>query len=418
MQEERYDIAIAGGGSAGVAAAVAAARTGMKTILIERQSAFGGAATNAWVSAYCGFYTRGEQPIQVVFGVGEEILQRLKEYGEDINYTISPSTKNASIRFHPEMIKLVLDDLISESAVTARLFTGVIGVNKRGNRIESILLQDDEKTYRVRAKAFIDTTGNGNLLHMAGLSTDWGNEAGEVQQSSLACLLQGIPSHEISMETLTKAIREEKKNLKTSEFLDKERGLIVKVPSDDYGFLTIPSETLSDLTGAEKTCAIMRLRKKARAYTEALRKHAEGFDSARLFATAAEIGIREARRMHGKETVTGEDVLRSQKRENRIAKGGWPAEIHYEKGLHYIETGDNDWFDIPMGALMSRDLENVFAGGRNVSCDSVALASLRVMGTGFATGQAAGVIASVYCRDHEIDVKKVQRILNDQDARI
>lgn len=167
MQEECYDIAVAGGGSAGVAAAVAAARTGMKTILIERQSAFGGAATNAWVKAYCRFYTRGEQPIQVVFGVGEEILRRLKEYGEDINDTISPSTKNASIRFHPEMIKLAPDDLISESAVTARLFTCVIGVNKRGNRIESILLQDDERTYRIGAKTFIDTTGNGNLLHLA-----------------------------------------------------------------------------------------------------------------------------------------------------------------------------------------------------------------------------------------------------------
>lgn len=219
------------------------------------------------------------------------------------------------------------------------------------------------------------------------------------------------------METLTEPIREEKKNPKNSKFLDQERGLMVKVPSDDYGLLTIPGETLSDLTREEKTRVIMRL-KKSESVTEVLQKHAEGFDSARLFATAAEIGIREARRMHGKETVTGEDVLRSQKRENRIAKGGWPAEIHYEKGLHYIETGDNDWFDIPMGALMSRDLENVFAGGRNVSCDSVALASLRVMGTGFATGQAAGVIASVYCRDHETDVKKVQRILNDQDARI
>ncbi|MDD7543795.1 MAG: FAD-dependent oxidoreductase [Peptoniphilaceae bacterium] len=128
------------------------------------------------------------------------------------------------------------------------------------------------------------------------------------------------------METLTEPIREEKKNPKNSKFLDQERGLMVKVPSDDYGLLTIPGETLSDLTREEKTRVIMRL-KKSESVTEVLQKHAEGFDS-------------------------------------------------------------------------------------------VALASLRVMGTGFATGQAAGVIASVYCRDREIDVKKVQRILNDQDARI
>ena len=77
---------------------------------------------------------------------------------------------------------------------------------------------------------------------------------------------------------------------------------------------------------------------------------------------------------------------------------------------------ENDWFDIPIGSLLSKDIANLFTAGRSISCESVALASLRVMGTGFATGQAAGVIATCYVRDEEVSTSKVQEILRSQNA--
>ena len=414
MEILNYDVVVVGGGSAGVAAAIAASRAGSKTLLVERNAYFGGEATHSWVSAYCGFYTKGETPEQCVFGIGDEVLQRLKAYGEDVSYVVNPSTKNASVRFHPEMVKLVLDDLLSESDVDYRLCTSLIDVEVSDGKISSIVIMDDERKHRVLAKSFVDTTGDANMIHMAGLKTMWGNEDFGVQQSSLSCLVEGIPSGEIKIDTLEAAIKKGKEaGIKD---LHKERGMIVKCQGDDYGFLTIPSCILDNLSSEELTNKLMDLRKQAHAYTEAISKYGEGFEKMRLLGTAPYIGIRESRRMVGKVVITGDDVLTSKKCEDTIGRGGWPAEMHKASGLQFVAMKENDWFDIPLGSLISADIANLFTGGRSISCESVALASLRVMGTGFATGQAAGVIASLYANDGTIETEKVQKTLKSQNA--
>ena len=184
MQTLNYDVVVVGAGSAGVASALASSRTGSKTLLVERKACFGGEATNSWVSAYCGFYTKGEVPTQCVKGIGDEVLTRLKEYGEDVNYVVNPSTKNASVRFHPEVVKLVLDDMMMESSVDCRLCTSLIDAEVVDNKIVSITIMDDEDKYKVYAKSFIDTTGDANLIHLTNIETMWGND----------CLLYTSPS--------------------------------------------------------------------------------------------------------------------------------------------------------------------------------------------------------------------------------
>ena len=120
--------------------------------------------------------------------------------------------------------------------------------------------------------------------------------------------------------------------------------------------------------------------------------------------------------MVGKVIITGDDVLTSKKCADTIGRGGWPAEMHKASGLRSVAMKENDRFDIPIGALLSADIENLFTGGRSISCESFALASLRVMGTGFVTGQAAGVIASQYADTGTVDTEKVQETLKSQDA--
>ena len=268
MQTLSYDVVVVGGGSAGVASAIAASRCGCKTLLIERNAYLGGQATNAWVSAFCGFFTKGELPTQCVKGIGDEVLQRLKDYGEDINYVINPSTKNASIRFHPEILKLVLDDLILESAMDVRLCTTLIDVNVNNQKIESIIVMDDDDKYLVKAKVFIDTTGDANLLNSAHIQTMWGDQSHHVQQSSLSCLVDNLPSDEIKIETIESAIKQAKANGATH--LDKERGMIIKVKGDTYGYMTIPSIELNNLSGSTLTQSLIELRKKGNAYVKAL----------------------------------------------------------------------------------------------------------------------------------------------------
>ena len=416
MQTLSYDVVVVGGGSAGVASAIAASRCGCKTLLIERNAYLGGQSTNAWVSAFCGFFTKGELPTQCVKGIGDEVLQRLKDYGEDINYVINPSTKNASIRFHPEILKLVLDDLILESAMDVRLCTTLIDVNVNNQKIESIIVMDDDDKYLVKAKVFIDTTGDANLLNSAHIQTMWGDQSHHVQQSSLSCLVDNLPSDEIKIETIESAIKQAKANGATH--LDKERGMIIKVKGDTYGYMTIPSIELNNLSGSTLTQSLIELRKKGNAYVKALKQYAPNFNNVNLKSSAPYLGIRESRRMVGKTMIQGEDVLRAVKSKDSIARAGWPVEMHKNSGLSYQSICDNDYFGVPLGALVSKDITNLLAAGRCISCDSVALASLRVMGTSFATGQAAGVAAAYYARTNQLDVEAIQEELIKQNALI
>ena len=120
-----YDVAVVGGGTAGIAAAVGAARAGAKTILIERSPYLGGQATNSGVTAFCGFYTCGEEKKKVVAGVGDMVLKELQILGENTDYGIT-AAGNATIKFHPEYLKCALDNLLEHNRVDYLLHAQVI----------------------------------------------------------------------------------------------------------------------------------------------------------------------------------------------------------------------------------------------------------------------------------------------------
>ncbi len=412
-----YDVAVMGGGSAGVAAALAASRTGAKTILVERNPYFGGEATHSQVTSYCGFYTRGEHPDQVVQGIGEEVLAGLRKYGADTAPTISKSTGNASIRFNPELVKLVLDDLMVESDVKYLLHATMIDVKKEDEKITEILCMDDEGHFTIRAKAFVDATGNGNLVHLAGIKMNWGNEQGLTQQASLAFKLDNLPRTDILMSDLETAIKKGKEQGIVG--LEKEKGLIIKIPSENYGYCTIPSKVLTGLDAETLTAAEIELRKQVNAYATAFKNNIPSLAEIRVAQSGPSIGIREARRINGEVTLIGEEIIHAPKSEDSIARGGWSPEIHRSNTeLNYTHIPDNEYFSIPIGALKVKDAQNLWAAGRLISTDSVALGSVRVMGTGFATGQAAGVAAALTLDSEHYDVKKVQEELLKQGALI
>lgn len=108
-----FDVAVVGGGTAGVAAAVGASRTGARTVLIERSPYLGGEATNSGVAAFCGFYTCGENPVKVVAGVGDLVLQEMESLGPTLEYVVS-ATGNKNINFQPEYLKCALDNLVEK----------------------------------------------------------------------------------------------------------------------------------------------------------------------------------------------------------------------------------------------------------------------------------------------------------------
>ncbi|MDF7637970.1 FAD-dependent oxidoreductase [Lactobacillus sp. ESL0791] len=417
MRKYRYDIVVVGGGSAGVAAALGAAQAGAKTAIIERNGFFGGQATNSFVTSYCGFYTRGSKPIQVVKGIGQKVLDGLQAYGQDTKPTISPSTGNASIRFDPEILKLVLDELMANSEVDLFLHTSLIDVTLEEKRITELTCCDDEGHFNIVAKSVVDASGNANLINLAHIETLWGNENGKVQQSSLSFRLENLPKRLISTDDISQAIIAGKKQ--GIKNLETEKGMIIKKPNETFGYCTIPSLIIKNLTAQEMTFAEIKLRQQCQAYTTTFQRNLAGCENIKIMAIAPAFGIREARRIKGEKTLYGTKIIEAPKTSDSIARGGWSPEIHKNSTqLEFTHIADYEYFSIPLGTLKLKDYDNIWAAGRMISCDSLALGSVRVMGTGFATGHAAGVAAALTSGQKHYDIKKIQNELVRQGALI
>lgn len=418
IQKGRYyrcDVCVVGGGPAGVAAAISASMTGAKTILIERNPYLGGQAVHSNVAAFCGFHSRGNPPIQVVAGIGELVLDKLRQLGDNIFCWVTPATGNSSIRFNPELLKLALDMLMEEAKVCTLLHTVLVEAKAEQGVIRRIVCCDDAGPFIIYAKSFVDGTGDANLAFMSGCETKWGDENGITQQAGLVVRIDGLPA-EISTAPaeMAKAIAAARAN--GVQPLPKENGFMIRIDGADTGFLTTPSVRIQNMEGHTLTQAEMYLRKQAHAYLLALKKYMPGMENCRMILTGPQMGLREGRRIVGEALLTAREVLSSAKRECVVARGGWSPEMHKNDDVTYTHLENQAWFDIPIGVLKARDAGNLWCAGRNISCDSIALASVRVMGTAFATGHAAGVAAALTLPGSRYDYLRIRNCLKDQGA--
>ncbi|MBQ3436963.1 MAG: FAD-dependent oxidoreductase [Fusobacterium sp.] len=415
---KKYDVAIVGGGIAGIAAAVGAVRTGAKVILIERNSYLGGEATHSGVGAFCGFYTCGENPIRVVEGVGSLVLEEMRKLGNTFEYILS-ATGNRNINFQTEYLKCALDNLLEKENVDYLLHARLIAADVEKNKIKAITCVDDEGFFKVKAQSFVDATGDANLANLANAETVWGDAKKLVQAATLSFRLSGVDtSKDLSPTAVEKAIVKAKKEGISN--LTKEKGFILKLMSSDYVTALLPSTFVENMTAEELTKAEKYTRRQVLAYIEALKKYMPGMENAKLIMIGPSIGLRETRRLKGKTIILAEDVLQRRKRKDGIARGGWKPEIH--KNLHqmgtYLDVEHGSYFDIPLASLQSSNIENLYGVGRIVSSDEIAFAAIRVMGTCFATGHAGGIAAAYQALYDEVNVEVIRKELKKQNALI
>lgn len=411
-----YDVVVVGGGTAGVAAAVGAAEAGVKTLLLERNPYLGGEATHSGVGAFCGFYSCGENPVKCVAGVGERVLKEMEDLGPTVDYIVS-ATGNRNVNFQPEYLKCAMDNLVEKAGADCLLHARVIGADVEHDRIRAILCADDEGIFTVRAKAFVDTSGDANLAHLAGAHTVWGGEDGTVQAATMPFRLSGVDtSCDMSPAAVEKAIVKAKEAGIPN--LTREKGFVLKKEGSNIVCVLLPSVIPQGITARELTEIEKNTRKQVLYYVKALREYMPGMEHCELAVIGPAVGFRETRKLVGKEMITAEDVLSRRKRENRVARGGWKPEIHksVDKMATYMEVTSGSYFDIPLGALQSENIENLYGAGRIVSADEVAFAAVRVMGTCFATGHAAGVGAACQVLDGSVQIARVQQELERQGA--
>ena len=391
-----YDVIVAGGGAGGVGAALGAARNGAKVLLVEKYGFLGGAATTSNVLAYCGFFQQGETPIKAVGGVADLVLDEMRSLGLNCAPFCSPTTLNWIILLEPEAVKLALDRVLVKAGVDVLLHTRVAAVGRTADRIESVTLAGMDGRRRVAAEAFVDATGDANLSLLAGLNCRTGNDQGHLQAISAPVLVGGrdrsVPINRSALIAGFSAYN------KTGRYptARTDGGIFTEVPRTGQMWWMMFDHAMADLSSESFTKAEQAAREAAHDYVQVLRDHVPGFQNAYLASTGPQIGIRESRHPPARYDLTAEDLLTGRQRPDGVAKAVWPIEDHSVPGKPvYSSIGGAGYADIPLDCLRAKGLENVYYAGRLIGADPIAYGSIRVMGTAFATGEAAGRAASM-----------------------
>jgi glycine/D-amino acid oxidase-like deaminating enzyme len=327
MTSKHYDVLVGGGGAAGVAAAVGAASEGARTLLVERFGFLGGAATNANVLAYCGFWTQRDPPRMGVRGVGAEVLNELHHLGLDVTPLRTP-TENWIVALDPEAVKLALDRVAGRHGVDCLLHSRVVEAECAEGRVQAVVVADHAGMREITADAFVDTSGQADLVALAG--GDVSIPPDEVRQAaSFPVRFGGIPAGIVIDRA---AVREAIARLDGEEpgiRVRPEGGMFFRLPiSADIWWLGI--YVLTDgLNGVSLTRAEIAGRAMAWRAQQAFKDAVPGFAGAYISGTGPQVGIRAARTATPRLHLRAEAMLAGQLTDDGVALGCWPAEVHH-----------------------------------------------------------------------------------------
>src|ERR1700680_3902192 len=224
VMKDSYDVLVVGGGAAGVAAAVGAAKTGARAGLLEAAGCLGGAGTMRNVLTYCGLYTLGEQPRQAVAGVADEVMAKLRRWG-----AVTPPRRHRGVFviFDPEAVKRALDEVCVAVGVDILLHAFVFDADREDNAVARLRFADHSGKHQLEATAFVDDSGDCDLAFFAGASTRYGNN-GAVNLGTLGTRFGGVaPEADVSSETVTEAIQKAK--ARGVHPISKDRSIIARL---------------------------------------------------------------------------------------------------------------------------------------------------------------------------------------------
>lgn len=378
MADRHYDVIIAGGGISGTMAAVAAAREGCRTLLIERYGALGGMATMGLVQPITTWGINGQY---VIGGTGRKILEDVAGY--------SPSAATPMSCYGPacdaEYLKLVLQRYALRHGVDLLYHSWVMGIERDGDTIAAVRVLSKAGERRIGARVFVDATGDGDIAAFAEVPVDYGS-----QGITLMMVISGIKRERCpdsgEMAAIWKKYRPNYRDM-----------AMFRHPREDSAYFNMTEvEGLDGLDPEDTTRAMIECREQAWKILDIFREHVPGYENAYIEQTAPALGVRETRRIIGRYVLTGEDVLAGRNFADAAARACCPVDIH---GSENEGRGEYYWLErsyaIPYRSLTAAEIANLVVAGRCISADRTAHSSLRRMAPGFAIGEAAGVAAAL-----------------------
>jgi hypothetical protein len=412
------DIIVCGGGPAGINAAIAAGRSGARTVLVERYGFLGGMSTAALVYPWMTFHTTEGK--QVIKGLAQEIIDRLMQLNASPGHVRDTvGFVNTITPYHPEMYKILALDMLKEAGVRLFAHSFVDEVRMQGDRIESVQLTTKSGKIEVKGQVFIDTTGDADIAYLSGAPVLQGRDSDKLTQPmTMKFRMRGVDLKRVKEYMLAhpdefykKTPFDELESLPLSGVLGyykhwKEANLPIN--RDQVLFFTGPEEDevlvnttrvqgldgtdVEDLTEAEDLG-----RRQVLMVARFMSENLPGFEKASISSVGSQIGIRETRRIDGLYALQVDDVVQGRRFDDVIARSGYPIDIHDPsgKGVTAAWVQGDGAYDIPYRCLLPQKITNLLAGGRCISTTHEALATTRLTPSCMATGQAAGTAAGI-----------------------
>ncbi len=414
----RSDVLVCGAGPAGIGAALAAARAGAKTQLLESAGCLGG----VWTAGMLTKIIDGARKS----GIMQEVLQAMIARGSEI----AQQTKGEI--YDPELMKVVLEEMCVTAGMGIQLHTQVVGaVVDARKRLTAVITESKSGRQAWVAERFVDCTGDGDLAAHAGCGFDVGiNAACECQPMSLMALLTGLNADEIPDYVREVAGEKAKGNLlklmrdagiqpsysgPTLRLL--HRGIFSLMTNHEYGVPAYDAGKISEAT--------IRARREVHRIVADLRKLGGPWRKVAVVATAEQIGVREGRRIRGRAQVKVDDIVAGRKHDDAVCRVNFGFDVHNvrpgemwggndeiaEEVRRYRALGAKP-YDIPLGALIAADVDGLMMAGRCISGDFIAHSSYRVTGNAVPMGEAAGLASAVSVRagrlPHELAWREVK----------
>ncbi len=397
---DRFQVVVAGGGPSGVIAAAAAARSGARTLLIERYPFLGGNGTAGLMTCYNGF--RNQRPpdaLQTVKGIPAEYIAELARLGgitDVVSYAQPQHDARGGdlpycIGFDAEAAKVASLNLLKKEGVTLRLHSWVVGPMLEGSRVTGIIAESKSGRQAIAANVVIDATGDGDVAARAGAPLMMPAEQGDRMNMSFMYQLGGVAA------TVPGA----------------DGGIRIGDRVVRWG----PGVGGDGLDVENLTRAEVEARLKVWEQVGAMRSRS-GYESVYLAQTATGIGVRETRRVRGEYVLTEQDAIRGTRFPDVVAISSNPMPGYHGRRFFFEHEG----FDIPYRSLVPEKIEGLVLTGRCISCEQGPFQSARSMAPAMAVGHASGcAVALAATRNtppRKINVKELQKLLVSQKAEL